>query len=120
MSTLDLIVTIMSPSTITTYLPVDAIYFLSLTTLLRKFNVFYVDYSNTEYHFAFDKEFDTDYLGFPYDYNSIMHYDSYAFSNNGQPTIVAKQSGITLTHTSVKNGISDIDVGEIRKRYNCV
>ena len=61
-----------------------------------------------------------DYQGFPYDYNSIMHYESTAFSSNGLPTIVAKQAGIQLVNAAFKNAISDIDVGEIRKRYGCI
>jgi hypothetical protein len=70
--------------------------------------------------FNFDKQPNGDYLGFPYDYYSILHYDNNAFSTNGQPTIVAKQAGVTLLHSSKKSTITDTDVGEIRKRYNCV
>ena len=36
----------------------------------------------------------TDY--FEYDYGSIMHYPTWAFSKNGQPTIVPKQAGVTI------------------------
>jgi hypothetical protein len=49
-----------------------------------------------------------------------MHYDSKAFSTNGLETIVPKQPGITLVHSSKKSAITSIDVGEIRKRYGCV
>lgn len=45
-----------------------------------------------------------------------MHYESTAFSANGLETIVPKVSGVTLGN---KQKLSDIDVAEIRKYYNC-
>ena len=60
-------------------------------------------------------------FGLPYDVDSIMHYDNYAFSNNGQPTIVAK-SGIKLLATYQKTDaqiLSSLDVQAIRSFYSC-
>lgn len=57
-----------------------------------------------------------DLLGQPYDYNSIMHYQSNAFTSNGLATIVPKVSGVTIGN---KQQLSPIDIAEIRKYYNC-
>lgn len=69
----------------------------------------------------FDKKLDsTDTMGFPYDYKSIMHYESTSFSKNGKDTIIPLQSGVRLTHASQKKVLSEIDVAEIKKFYSCV
>lgn len=51
-----------------------------------------------------------------YDYGSLMHYDAYAFSTNGQPTIVARQTGVTMGQ---RNTLSAIDAQTVRLLYNC-
>ncbi|XP_033118735.1 zinc metalloproteinase nas-13-like [Anneissia japonica] len=57
-----------------------------------------------------------DDLGTNYDYNSIMHYDQYAFSKNGNPTIVPKQSGAVIGNIA---DFSTIDIQKINKYYEC-
>ncbi|XP_023701310.2 hatching enzyme 1.2 isoform X2 [Paramormyrops kingsleyae] len=59
---------------------------------------------------------DIDNQGLPYDLNSIMHYGSYAFSANGQPTIVVKKKGAVIGQ---RKGLSDLDVQRLRKLYGC-
>jgi hypothetical protein len=56
---------------------------------------------------------DGDDLG-SYDYGSIMHYGRTAFSRNGQPTIVPKQSGAQIGQ---RNGLSPGDIAAVRAMY---
>uniref|UniRef100_A0A0M3JCS5 Metalloendopeptidase n=1 Tax=Anisakis simplex TaxID=6269 RepID=A0A0M3JCS5_ANISI len=57
-----------------------------------------------------------DHLGTPYDYKSVMHYDSTAFSKNGQPTIEPKASGTKLGQ---REGFSQNDIKKINILYEC-
>jgi hypothetical protein len=50
----------------------------------------------------------------PYDYASIMHYDAFAFSKNGQPTIVTKPAGIPIGQ---RNGLSQGDINAVAMLY---
>ncbi|XP_065560955.1 zinc metalloproteinase nas-7-like [Artemia franciscana] len=55
-------------------------------------------------------------FGQPYDWGSVMHYSEYAFSNNGEPTIVSKPEGIPLGNDE---GLTDVDAAKINAMYNC-
>jgi hypothetical protein len=59
------------------------------------------------------------YHGTSYDYYSIMHYESTAFSSNGQPTVVPLQAGVTLVNASQKSGYTTSDIAAIRSAYGC-
>jgi hypothetical protein len=45
-----------------------------------------------------------------------MHYSRNAFSKNGLPTIVTKEPNAWIGQ---RNGLSAIDIAEIRKYYQC-
>lgn len=51
-----------------------------------------------------------------------MHYDSYAFSINGRPTIQPLQQGVQLIHSARKTDVqilSALDIQAIRTMYQC-
>lgn len=49
-----------------------------------------------------------------YDYGSIMHYPSHAFSKNGQPTIITIPPGIPIGQS---NGLSSGDIATVHAMY---
>ncbi|KAM4592411.1 high choriolytic enzyme 2-like [Odontesthes bonariensis] len=67
-----------------------------------------------EYNF---RKVPTNNLRTPYDFNSIMHYNKYGFSKNGQPTIVAK-SNYNLDFGNARQ-MSPNDIARINKLYRC-
>lgn len=56
-------------------------------------------------------------FGVGYDYGSVMHYSSVAFSVNGKPTIDAKMK--TNEKMGQRNGFSRKDIEKINKMYKC-
>ncbi|XP_029385692.1 high choriolytic enzyme 1 isoform X2 [Echeneis naucrates] len=63
------------------------------------------------------EKFRTDNLELPYDYSSIMHFGMYAYSQDGEPTILPKnKKNIKLGQPSA---LSHIDKMKINKLYNC-
>jgi hypothetical protein len=51
-----------------------------------------------------------------YDYSSIMHYGTTAFSMNGKPTMVPRQTGANIGDALA---LSPIDINEVRNYYTC-
>ena len=60
----------------------------------------------------------TSYYGQPYDYKSILHYDSLAFSKNGFPTMLPKKPGLASTIGNAKD-FSEVDLAKINRMYKC-
>ncbi|KAK7866830.1 hypothetical protein R5R35_005258 [Gryllus longicercus] len=56
-------------------------------------------------------------FGVEYDTESVMHYDKYAFSKNGQPTIIS----IRDPNQSLGNnrGLTDRDILKLNRMYGC-
>ncbi|XP_071506803.1 zinc metalloproteinase nas-6-like [Diadema antillarum] len=61
--------------------------------------------------------------GYPYDFDSIMHYSSTSFSTNGKPTIRMKKKYrhvLPLSRLGLhEEGLSDLDVAQTRNMYHC-
>ena len=58
-----------------------------------------------------------DYLGAMYDFQSLMHYGSHAFSKNGKRTIKAiKQSSMQFGQ---RKGFSETDIQQPNALYDC-
>ena len=57
--------------------------------------------------------------GIPYDYRSVMHYGSHAFSRNGQPTIRPIRSDVNIRDLGQRRGFSENDVRHVNALYNC-
>ena len=64
--------------------------------------------------YNFNKQSGIDSLGTPYDYNSVMHYKSKAFSSNGRATITKKDGS---TNFGNDYGLSSIDAQQINLLY---
>lgn len=81
-----------------------------------------INYQNIKPNMAynFDKLTNVDTQGFAYDYFSIMHYESNAFSANGLDTMVPKQPGVTLLPAYRKYSMTNTDIAEVRKWYGCM
>lgn len=54
--------------------------------------------------------------GSSYDYKSVMHYETTAFSMNGKPTMVPRQAGVTIGYAQE---LSPTDIAEVRHFYGC-
>ena len=79
--------------------------------------------SNDEYlllgfKFAFDRysHRKINSLGVEYDYKSIMHYGARAFSKNGKPTLVARDSSLKKFGNT---RLSLLDIRQTKLLYNC-
>ncbi|XP_008404244.1 high choriolytic enzyme 1-like [Poecilia reticulata] len=67
-----------------------------------------------------EKNFDkvqTNNLGTPYDFNSVMHYNKYGFSKNGQPTLLSKAN--PSLDFGRATSMSANDIARINKLYGC-
>ena len=55
--------------------------------------------------------------GLEYDFNSLMHYDAYAFSRNGRPTIEPVDPSISLDSLGQRDDLSMGDLKHVNTLY---
>ncbi|CAL4083015.1 unnamed protein product [Meganyctiphanes norvegica] len=71
----------------------------------------------SEGNFAIHEEDKATGFGFPYDYQSVMHYGSNAFSvNHTADTITPVDPNAKIGQ---RKGLSDIDIAKLKKMYKC-
>ncbi|CAF3682864.1 unnamed protein product [Rotaria socialis] len=77
--------------------------------------------SGQNHNFDVFSRTDTNMLGLPYDFGSIMHYRSDAFSSNGRPTIVPTTSVGKSWESRMGRGekMSALDIQKLKKYYSC-
>lgn len=61
---------------------------------------------------------ETSGFGIGYDFGSVMHYSTKAFSKNGQPTIEAKNTA-SDSKMGQREGFSKKDIEKVNKMYKC-
>ncbi len=72
--------------------------------------------SGKEKNFKSYVSYMVNFLSTAYDYKSVMHYGTHFFSKNGKPTLVPKQSGVSIGQ---RRGFSTIDRIRINRKYKC-
>ncbi len=77
------------------------------------FNIFL----GSSYNFNKQSWFFVTTQGVPYDYDSIMHYRSNAFSRNGNPTILPTDTRVSASRLGQTSGLSFRDLQHIASLY---
>lgn len=54
-----------------------------------------------------------------FDYDSILMYDPYSFSKNGEPTLIPKDPDIELVSAYNETRLSCKDIVALNEMYNC-
>uniref|UniRef100_A0A4W5LQB1 Metalloendopeptidase n=1 Tax=Hucho hucho TaxID=62062 RepID=A0A4W5LQB1_9TELE len=62
------------------------------------------------------EKFKTNSLDIPYDYDSVMHFGMYSYSEDGDPTIIPKRKN---TQLGQRTGLSELDKMKINILYKC-
>ena len=88
-------------------------------TIVRFFNVpqMSILFYFTEYAKNFQLVDEAATNDIPYDFDSIMHYDAYAFSSNNEPTIEPLDDSVSLDRLGQRDRLSQYDLDHIRELY---
>lgn len=58
-----------------------------------------------------------DFAGGVYDFDSVMHYGNFAFSNNGKPTMLGIKD--PSSQFGGKKDLSETDIMQLNSLYDC-